>query len=162
MNPRFGDDTGAKRKLHAARLLRLGLAPVQVAAMVGASRQTVYRWRAVLESEGTGTLRPLSRSGRPPRIGADELSHLKLALLEGPVAHGFGTPVWTLKRVQLFIERRFGVHFSEVHVWRLMGKIGLSRRRPEQRALECNANANQRRKNRTRLRPRGSSSAKAI
>ena len=129
-------DAGAKRRVRAARLLQAGHAPAQVAAMVGAPRQTVYRWRGVLESEGLDALRTMSKGGRPARLGAEELSRLQVALLEGPTAHGFGTPLWTLKRVRLFIERQFSVHYSDVHVWRLLGQLGFSSQKPERRALE--------------------------
>jgi len=57
-------------------------------------------------------------------------------LMEGPTAHGFGTPLWTLKRVRVFIERQFGVRYSDVHVWRLLGQMGFSSQKPERRALE--------------------------
>jgi hypothetical protein len=78
----------------------------------------------------------MSRGGRPPLLGAEELVQLQIALLEGPTAHGFGTPLWTLKRVRLFIERQFGVRYSDVHVWRLLGQMGFSSQKPERRALE--------------------------
>ena len=129
-------ETAAKRRVRAARLLQAGHAPAQVAAMVGAPRQTVYRWRAVLESQGLDALRDMSKGGRPARLGGEELGRLQVALLEGPTAHGFGTPLWTLKRVRLFIERQFGVRYSEVHVWRLLGQLGFSSQKPERRALE--------------------------
>lgn len=129
-------EAGAKRRLRAGRLLLAGKTPPQVAQLVGAPRQTVYRWRAVLESEGIDALREMSKGGRPARLGAEELGRLQVALLEGPTAHGFGTPLWTLKRVRLFIERQFGVRYSEVHVWRLLGQLGFSSQKPERRALE--------------------------
>jgi Transposase and inactivated derivatives len=142
-------EAGAKRRVRAARLLQAGRAPAQVAAMVGAPRQTVYRWRDVLESEGIDALRTMSKGGRPARLGAEELSRLQVALLEGPTAHGFGTPLWTLKRVRLFIERQFGVHYSDVHVWRLLGQLGFSSQKPERRALERDETAIEHWKKRT-------------
>ena len=129
-------EVGAKRRVRAARLLQAGHTPAQVAAKVGAPRQTVYRWREVLDSQGLDALRDMSKGGRPARLGAEELSRVQVALLEGPQAHGFGTPLWTIKRVRLFIERTFGVRYSEVHVWRLLGKLGFSSQKPERRALE--------------------------
>ena len=129
-------DAGAKRRVRAARLLQAGHAPAQVAVMVGAPRQTVYRWRGVLQSEGVDALRDMSKGGRPARLGAVELVHLQVMLLEGPSAHGFGTPLWTLKRVRLLIEREFGVRYSDVHVWRLLGQLGFSSQKPDRRALE--------------------------
>lgn len=129
-------EAGAKRRVRAARLLQEGKTPPEVAALVGAPRQTVYRWRNVLESEGIDALRTMSKGGRPARLGAEELARLQVALLEGPTAHGFGTPLWTLKRVRVFIERELGVRYSEVHVWRLLGQLGFSSQKPERRALE--------------------------
>jgi len=131
-------EAGAKRRMRAARLLQAGVAPAEVAAKVGAPRQTVYRWREVLNSQGLDALRDMSKGGRPAQLDAEALSRVQLALLEGPQAHGFGTPLWTIKRVRLFIERTFGVHYSEVHVWRLLGQLGFSSQKPERRALERN------------------------
>ncbi len=136
MNAKNKSDAAAKRRVRAARLLQAGHKPAEVAAMVGAPRQTVYRWRDVLQAEGIDALRTMSKGGRPARLGAEELSWLQVALLEGPTAHGFGTPLWTLKRVRLLIERKFGVHYSDVHVWRLLGQLGFSSQKPERRALE--------------------------
>jgi hypothetical protein len=45
-----------------------------------------------------------------------ELARLQVAVLEGPTAHAFGTPLRTIKRVRALIEREFGVRYSEVHV----------------------------------------------
>ena len=103
--------------------------------MVGAPRQTVYRWQKVLKVGGIEALRDMSKGGRPAQLGAAELSQLYVALLEGATAHGFATPLWTLKRVRLWIERELGVQYSEVHVWRLLGQLGLSNQKPDRRAL---------------------------
>src|SRR5450432_597858 len=94
-------EAGAKRRVRAARLLQAGVAPAEVAAKVGAPRQTVYRWREVLNSQGLDALRDMSKGGRPAQLDAEALSRVQLALLECPQAHGFGTPLWTIKRVRL-------------------------------------------------------------
>src|SRR5205809_2130606 len=125
-------DEAVKRRVRAGRLLLDGKSPPEVARVVGAPRQTVYRWLGVLKVGGIDALRDMSKGGRPARLGAAELSRLYVALLEGATAHGFATPLWTLKRVRLLIERAFGVRYSEVHVWRLLGQLGLSK--PEARS----------------------------
>jgi transposase len=129
-------DDAAKRRIRAGRLLLAGKNPPEVARIVGAPRQTVYRWREVLKVGGINALRDMSKGGRPARLEAGELSRLYVALLEGPELHGFNTPLWTLKRVRLLIEREFGVRYSEVHVWRLLGQMGFSNQKPDRRALE--------------------------
>lgn len=129
-------DEAAKRRVRAARLLQAGHKPAEVAATVGAPRQTVYRWKDVLEADGIDALRDMSKGGRPALLGAEELLRLQVVLMEGPTAHGFGTPLWTIKRVRVFIEREFGVRYSDVHVWRLLGQMGFSSQKPERRARE--------------------------
>ena len=57
------------------------------------------------------------------------------------MAHDFGTELWTLKRVRAVIERLYGVRFSEVHVWRLLGVMGFSSQKPERRAIERDESA---------------------
>ena len=136
MKAKNKSDEAAKRRVRAARLLQAGHKPAEVAKIVGAPRQTVYRWKDVLEADGLDALRDMSKGGRPALLGAEELVRVQIALMEGPTAHGFGTPLWTLKRVRVFIEREFGVRYSEVHVWRLLGQMGFSSQRPERRALE--------------------------
>lgn len=136
MKAKNKSDEAAKRRVRAARLLQAGHKPAEVAKIVGAPRQTVYRWKDVLEADGIDALRDMSKGGRPALLGAEELVRVQIALMEGPTAHGFGTPLWTLKRVRVFIEREFGVRYSEVHVWRLLGQMGFSSQRPERRALE--------------------------
>jgi len=129
-------EEAVKRRVRAGRLLQAGHTPPQVAGMVNAPRQTVYRWRDVLESEGIEALRNMSRGGRPAQLDAQALGQLQLALLEGPAAQGFDTPLWTIKRVRSLVERQFGVKYSEVHIWRLLGQLGFSSQRPDRRALE--------------------------
>ena len=129
-------DEAVKRRVRAGRLLLAGKSPPEVARLVGAPRQTVYRWQGVLDAGGIDALRDMSKGGRPPQLGAAELTRLYVMLLEGAAAHGFAAPLWTLRRVRQLIEREFGVRYSEVHCWRLLGQLGFSSQKPDRRALE--------------------------
>lgn len=80
-------------------------------------------------------------AGRPAQLDAKQLDGLRAALLQGAIAHGFGTELWTLKRVRALIDRLYGVYFSEVHVWRLLGAMGFSSQKPERCAIERNEQA---------------------
>lgn len=99
------------------------------------TRQTAYTWKARLDEGGIDALRAMA-TGRPAQLDAIQLEGLRVALLQGPLAHGFGTELWTLKGVRALIERLYGVTFSEVHVWRLLGALGFSSQKPERRAIE--------------------------
>ena len=129
-------EEAAKRRVRAGRLLQRGETPAEVARKVGAPRQTVYRWLDVLNDSGIDGLRQMSKGGRPAQLDAEQHEQLRRILLAGPQAAGFGTDLWTLKRVRETIKRHFGVQYSEVHVWRLLGKLGFSSQKPEKRAKE--------------------------
>ena len=126
----------AKRRVRAGRLLQQGKEPAEVARLVGAPRQTVYRWRDVLHAKGIDGLRDMSKGGRPAQLDVEQYEELRGLLLRGAQSSGFGTDLWTLKRVRQTIEKHFGVRFSEVHVWRLLGRLGFSSQKPEKRAAE--------------------------
>ncbi len=134
-------DEAAKQRVRAGRLLLKGKTPPEVAKAVGAPRQTVYRWLSVLQEYGIDGLREMSKGGRPARITGEQLETLRELLLAGPIASGYGTDLWTLKRVRLLIERHFGIAYSDVHVWRILGSLGFSSQKPEKRAIERNEEA---------------------
>ena len=129
-------DEDVKRRVRAGRMLQAGKRPVEIAAAVGVARQTVYTWKRILEESGIDALREIDRGGRPGSLDEEQFEQIRRALLDSPTAHGFGTELWTIKRVRLLIEQLHGVRFSEVHVWRILGRLGFSSQKPERRALE--------------------------
>ena len=95
-------DEATKRRIRGGRMLLAGKKPSEVAWAVGVSRQTAYSWKAVIEGGGgIEALRNLSRGGRPASLSEQDKQWLTQALIDGPTAHGFGTELWTLKRVRI-------------------------------------------------------------
>ena len=128
-------DDATRMRVLAGRLMLAGKTPAEAAKAVGVARQTAYTWKARLDEGGIDALRAMA-PGRPAQLDGAQLDALASALLQGAIAHGFGTELWTLKRVRALIERLYGVRFSEVHVWRLLGAMGFSSQKPERRAIE--------------------------
>lgn len=131
----------AKKRLRAGRLLRSGKGCAEVAAAVGVARQTVYTWKRLLEDGGIDALRAVPERGRPAQLDAPQLAAIRTALLRNPTEHGFGTELWTLKRVATVIERLHGVRFGQTQVWRILGGLDFSPQKPEKRALERDEHA---------------------
>ena len=129
-------DEVTKRRVRAGRMLQRGMAPADVAERVGVARQTVYTWKNALDEGGLDALRQSQRTGPQSQLDEAARARLREVLLESPTAPGFGTELWTLKRVRQVIQRLFGVRYSQVHVWRLLGRLGFSSQKPEKRALE--------------------------
>jgi transposase len=117
-------------------MLLAGKTPAQAADAVGVARQTAYTWKAVLDEGGIDALRAMPSRGRPPRLDEQQLQALGRMLLDKPTQHGFGTELWTLKRIGVLIERRYGVKFGQTQIWRILGSLGFSVQKPERRAIE--------------------------
>lgn len=142
-------DAASKRRVRAGRLLLKGKPPSEVARIVDAPRQTVYRWLGVLQEQGIDGLRDMSKGGRPSRMSPEQMDALRDMVLAGPIASGYATDLWTIKRVRLLIQKAFGIKYSDVHVWRLLGTLGFSSQKPEKRSIERDEDAVVRWKRRT-------------
>ncbi len=113
----------------------------EVALAVGVARQTLYTWKKLLDERGIDPLRGVPERGRPAQLDEQQLAALRAAILQKPIEHGFGTELWTLKRVGAVIESLHGVRYSQTQVWRILGSMGLSPQKPDKRAIERNEDA---------------------
>jgi transposase len=127
-----------KKRVRAGRLLQKGKTPAEIALDVGVARQTVYTWKTLFEEGGIDALRAVPLRGRPARLDEDKREELRRAILHKPTEHGFGTELWTLKRVGVVIKRMHGVTFSQAQIWRILGSLGFSPQKPDKRAIERN------------------------
>lgn len=143
-------------------MLKSGKRPTDIAREVGVARQTIYTWKAILEKEGFDALRAVPEGGRPSRLDATQRAALRRMLLQSPTAHGFGTELWTLKRVGAIIKREFGVEYGKTQVWRILGSLGFSPQKPDKRAIERDQDAVQHWKRRTWPALKKKPSAKAV
>ena len=126
-----------RRRMRAGRLLLKGIAQAEVARRVGVTRTTVSTWSRDLEKEGLEGLKAGVR-GRPSRLSEQQRAELLKGLLQGALAEGFPTDLWTLSRVGVLIERRSGHRYSESQVWRILTGLGFSSQRPSSRTVERN------------------------
>jgi transposase len=125
------------RRERAAELFAQGHAQAEVARDLGVSRQSASRWHAGWQADGTQALASRGPTGRRPKITDQQLPAIEQALLEGALAHGFPTDVWTLDRIAVVIQNLTGVALSNPSVWRLLrNRLGWTVQRPERQAKE--------------------------
>jgi transposase len=136
-----GLSDAAKKRVKAGRMLLAGKGCAEVALAVGVARQTIYTWKRLLDEGGIDALRAVPERGRPAQLDGEQLAAIRAVLLQSPTEHGFGTELWTLKRVGTVIERLHGVRFGQTQIWRLLGSMGFSPQKPEKRAIERNEDA---------------------
>jgi transposase len=102
-----------------------------------ASRQAASRWHARFANGGVDALRSRGPTGPDPKVSDAQLAEVEQVLLEGAIAAGFDTDLWTLERVATVIERLTGVRYHPGHVWWILHqRLGWTVQRPERRASE--------------------------
>jgi transposase len=125
------------RRERAGELFAQGRSQAEVARELEVSRQSASRWHAGWQATGATGLQSRGPTGRRPKVPDSALAGIERALLEGAVAHGFATDVWTLERIAVVIQGLTGVQLSNPSVWRLLrGRLGWTVQRPTRQAKE--------------------------
>jgi transposase len=117
------------RRRRGMKLLKGGAKQADVARELCVSRQTVSTWnRALAENPRAWQRKAL---GRPSGLTVADKEKLSRLLADGAMACGFPTAAWSLSRVGKVIAQEFGPKYSNVHVMRLIKRLGFSCARPE-------------------------------
>jgi len=122
------------RRRKGMRMLARGKSQAEVARECEVTRQTAMTWaRMLAEDPQAWRRKPL---GRPGALDPEDLKRLSKLLVEGALANGFPTELWTLARVVKLIEREFRVKYSVANVWHVLRALGFSSQRPTGRAIQ--------------------------
>jgi transposase len=136
MRPKGCAKVLADRRRRALKLVDKRLSLNEVARRLGCVASSVMRWRDQREREGDGVYEVHASSGRPARLDVQQKGQLVGLLLQGALAQGYRTDLWTTARVAEVIARTFGVTYHRDHIGRLLHGLGFSCQKPERRALE--------------------------
>lgn len=124
------------RKLQAIALLKSGESYRSIAAELGVSLNSVVLWARAYREEGMEGLLPKPIPGRPAGLSEGQKAKLEQILLRGALKAGYGTELWTLKRIAQVIEKHFYVRYHHCHVWKILRGMGWSCQKPERRAMQ--------------------------
>ena len=124
------------RRRRALALVKQGLSLNAVARRLGCAASSVMRWMRAHRQHGAAGLKVRPTPGRPRRLTARQEARLLFELLRGALAHGYGTDLWTTKRIAEVIERKFEIRYHRDHVGRLLARNDWSPQKPERRARE--------------------------
>jgi transposase len=119
----------------SARLLALanaleGIPREEAARLAGMTGQTLGDWVHRYNEEGVNGLKDRPRSGRPPRLDDGQQAALKALVLKGPKLARDGCIAWRVRDLCRLVERRFGQHYSETGLLRLLHGLDLSWQKP--------------------------------
>lgn len=127
-----------RRRRQAIQLLNKGMTLSAVAQHVGSSVSSVFRWQEAFQKEGEKGLKCRASPGRPSKLSEEEKKRVVELLLQGPLAFGYTTDLWTTRRVAEVIRKTLGIHYHPNHLWRVLVGLGWSCQKPERRARERN------------------------
>lgn len=127
-----------RRRLVAASLLRAGWRQVDVAEELGVTEGAVSQWARTLREQGASGLLKHPRPGRPSRLSPTQWAEVAEVLNAGAKKAGFPTERWTLRRIAVLLQRRWGVRYHPRSLSEHLHRLGLSPHRPRPRAKERN------------------------
>jgi len=136
MRPQGSPAELEQRRLRAIDLLQRDIPVHAVAERLGVDRRSVRRWKRAYRRRGRTGLRARPTPGRPPKLSATQRRRLTRLVVAGPEAAGYGTSLWTCRRIVDVIRRHFNVVYHPGHVGRLLRACGFSPQRPQPRAKE--------------------------
>jgi transposase len=137
MRPKGTANELANRRRLAVQRVRDGYTVAEVAAFLGASERSVYRWLAAARDYGDRAgLNPKPHKGPKPRLDIQQQGQVLDWLDEPPSRHGFATELWTAPRLAQLIHQRFGVRYHPRYVNRWLADRGVRPLKPSRRARE--------------------------
>jgi transposase len=136
MRPRGSAAVLEARRRQALGLLKEGHSLHAVARWLRCAASSVMRWRDAVRRRGERAFRVGASPGRPPKLPKRQRRHLVRLLLQGSLAHGYRTDLWTTARVAEVIARHFGIRYHPDHVGRLLHALHWTPQKPERRALQ--------------------------
>ena len=128
-------------RLRAVDLAEQGWSPDEIADVLDRSLRSVQRWLKAAREEGVDALRGKPHAGAAPKLTADQREDLRQRLLEGALAAGFDTDLWTCPRVWQLIQDVYGVTYHVCYLSDLLRDLGFSWQKPQLRARERNQEA---------------------
>jgi transposase len=134
----LSDDVLQALRLRALRGCELGFTEVEVANLLGVSRETVSRWWSAYASQGLDAL-PQERSGRPlgsGRLLSDQQARHIQGLLNkhSPEDLGVAAPLWNRRAVRDLIRKEFAIDLAVRTVGAYLSRWGYTAKRPRRRA----------------------------
>ena len=103
----------------------------EIADSTSLKRRTVHAllWR--FQTRGISGKDSIKQTGRPAFLTLKQRKELVKQLEIGPPQNRTG--LWSTKEVKQYIHKKYGVTYTNVHVWELLKALGFSLQRPRPR-----------------------------
>jgi transposase len=118
------EDPRVRHRAQAVMMLAQGESVLGVSRRFRTAPHRVRTWRAWFLEGGRDRLADDRRSGRPPKLGADDLAFLDTALQQGPRASGWPVTAWSIRDLQELLRQRRQVEVSVYTAYRAVRGLG--------------------------------------
>lgn len=115
-----------------------------LATILKAPRSKVSEWLSQYQTNRVDGPLKGYRSGRPPRLTAEQRTQLGDIIDGGPVGYGLDTGIWTSPMLSWVIEEEFDITYHPGHVRKLPHAMGFSIQRPRRILARADAAAQDR------------------
>ena len=138
--------TGTAAELERRRRLALsklndGYTVPEVAEFLGVSERAVYLWQAAERKRGVDGVKAKPPPPRPGKLTGRQERTVLTWFLKSPKSFGFGTDLWTGRRVAEVIRRKWGIHFNWRYLLSWLKDRGITPQKPQRRAREADRDA---------------------
>jgi transposase len=127
-------DATTVQRAHALLALHEGLSAIEIAELLGISRQTIYNWTQVfrdrMDSDLNQRLRDAPRSGRPPTALGILDPLIDAVIAEDPRDYGYRSTVWTAQLLRHYLEDVHAIETSRKSISRALRRLGIRWKRP--------------------------------
>lgn len=124
-------------RIRAVQRVVAGENPEAVIKVLGFHRSCIYQWLAAYREGGEKALKAKELEGRPSKLSEKQAQKLfDIIAQDTPLQHRFAFALWTIAIIRELIRKKFSIGLSEVSVWRLLKRLGLSAQRPLFRAYQ--------------------------
>ncbi len=123
-------DPRVRHRAQALVMLAQGASVLGVARWFRTAPHRVRAWRTWFLEGGRDRLADDRRTGRPPKLGPDDLAFLDEALQRGPQAYGWPVTTWSIRDLQELLRQHRQVEVSVYTVYRTVRGLGYRYRRP--------------------------------
>ena len=106
-----------------------GMTRAEAARLAGMERQALHDAIQRFNTEGPDGLHDRPRSGRPEQLTSGQQAALKAHILRGPEPERDGISAWRLVDLCDYVERTYGVHYSQWGLSCLLKRLNLSRQK---------------------------------
>lgn len=131
-----GAHLSSETRQRAAIAVLDGIPIGTVATAYGVNRKTIARWVTRFQNEGEDGLCRKAGSGRPRKLQDLNEDELRKIILQGALAFGYETDLWTVGRLQRVIVEQCFIQLSKNSVWRRLREAGLTYQKPEREYYE--------------------------